>query len=145
MIYLDSSFVLSYLFKDRLYDYAKDILESKEKLWSSDLLRYECLVSLQKRFPSGDSERTRGFEELKKKIEFLSIHSEVYKVLEENPKISRVRTLDSIHIASLICIEKATKEKLFLATFDERMLEVAHSLKITILSAKNTSKKNRKP
>jgi len=141
LIYLDSSFVLSYLFKDNMYNYAKEILESNERFWSSDLLRYECLVSLWKRFPKGDSERFYGFEELKKKIEFLSIHPAVYQVLEANPKISRVRTLDSIHIASVICIEKATKEKLVLATFDERMLEVAQSLKITLLNAKTSPKK----
>ena len=123
-----------------MYDTAKAILESKESFWSSDLLRYECLVSLQKSFPSGDPDRFRGFEELKKKIEFLGIHSEVYKILSENPKISKVRTLDSIHIASLICIENATKETILLATFDKRMIDVAKSLKIPLLNGKHLPK-----
>jgi hypothetical protein len=135
VIYLDSSFLLSYLFKESNYDFSKSVLESDVSLWSSDLLRFEAMVSFWKQFPKGDAERFQILESLWKMISFVKVGDSILEVLIQNPKVSRLRTLDSIHIASYLFIAKESKsEVLKLASFDERMLAVAKSLKIPVIS-----------
>lgn len=145
MIYLDASFVLSYLFKESEYEFAKSILESDEDLWSSDLLRFEGIVSFWKKFPKGEKEKLRILESLWSKIHIVKINDSILGILNQSSKFSALRTLDSIHLASYYWIAKESETPgLILASFDERMLVVAKSLKIPILN-KDTKTHLRKP
>lgn len=142
MIYLDSSFVLAYLFKEKQYDYAKGILESDSSLWSSELLRLECLVSICKNFPKVAQEKIKALEITLEKIECLQIDSKIYSILKSNPELSYLRTLDAIHMASLVLIQKETKFEITLASFDSRMSSLAENLKIPILTRQLISPSN---
>jgi predicted nucleic acid-binding protein len=144
MIYLDSSFVLSYLFKESEYQFSKEILESETSLWSSDLMRFECIVSFWKKSPKVDAERFKILESLWNKISFVKLQDSILEILIKNPKISQLRALDSIHIASIIFIDKAIGNQVIqLAAFDDRMLDVAKSLKIPVLTKQTPTKKKR--
>jgi len=125
LIYLDTSIALAELFaKDRK---APDAVWA-EPLVSSRLLQYEIWTRVNARGAArshGDAVR-----ELLARVSFVElIPSVLSRALEPFP--APVRTLDALHLASLHYLIDA-KQRVALATFDERMRRAAEALGVTL-------------
>lgn len=126
MIYLDTSVALAHLLsEDR---------RPPDSLWgetvvSSRLLEYELWNRLHARGSAvthGDHAR-----DLLQRIAFLELAPPVLsRALEPFP--FPVRTLDALHLASMDFL-RAQRQRVLLASYDERMLEAARRMKIDIV------------
>lgn len=125
MIYLDTSVALAHLLgEDRV---------PPRSLWtetvlSSRLLEYEIWTHVNGRrlVPThGDAVRA-----LLAEVAFIELTPTVLaRALEPFPL--PIRTLDALHLASLEFV-RAQRQSVRLASYDERMLEVARTLGITV-------------
>jgi predicted nucleic acid-binding protein len=134
MIYVDSSFILSYLLKDVNYSFAKKIIESESLLWSSDLLRFECIVTFYKKYPSGEKTKFNILQKIWENINLVKVNDSILEILNQEPMISQLRTLDSIHVATCISIQRANNNShIQLASFYKRMIELAIKMNLSKL------------
>ncbi|MEM7482530.1 MAG: PIN domain-containing protein [Acidobacteriota bacterium] len=128
MIYLDTSVVLAHLLSETLAP-PEGIWE--EALVSSRLLEYEVWNRLHaRRLAESHQEDARR---LLGQIAFIELASTVLaRVLQPFPV--PVRTLDSIHLASVLYLVDQ-HQTVSLLTFDHRMAEAAGSLGIPLFEA----------
>lgn len=122
MIYLDSSVALAHIFAEprRVPDSFWD-----EQLVSSRLLEYEVWNRIHARGLTRFHDTTR---ELLGRIDLLELNaSRLARALEPFPVA--VRTLDSLHLASIDYLRKQRID-IELATFDKRLVAAARALGI---------------
>lgn len=127
MIYLDTSVALAELFaEDRK---APDSLWA-EALVSSRLLEYELWTRVHAR----GAARTHG-EAVREVLARVSLVELVPTVLARalEPFPAPVRTLDALHLATIHHLV-AARQRVALATFDERMRRAAVAMKIPLAS-----------
>jgi predicted nucleic acid-binding protein len=125
VIYLDTSVALAYLLSEE-----RTPPESlwRETLMSSRLLEYELWV----RINAYGLAKSHGeaLRQLVARVAFVELAPEVlHRALEPFPKV--VRTLDSLHLASLDFLRKRG-QKVELASYDARQLDAARALGIPI-------------
>ena len=125
MIYLDTSVALAHLLaEDRL---PPDVLW-QESLISSRLLEYEIWTRIHARKLG----RTHGDEarSLLSRVALIELSPPVLtRALEAFPK--PVRTLDALHLASMDCLRRQG-QVVSLASYDDRLVDAARALRITI-------------
>ena len=126
MIYLDTSAALAELLAE---DKKPDPGIWQEPLVASRLLEYEVWTRLNAR--SLASSHGDAARDLLAHVSYLELTPVVLaRALEPFPLA--VRTLDAIHLASIEYL-RARDVPVLLATFDERMLEVAKRLGIVVV------------
>lgn len=136
--YLDSSVLLSLIFKDSNQNLAKKIFTTHQWV-SSKLLSFECTNVLIRESVSkknGDKLLGSSLKVLSKLIEginIIPIDDNVLGKLASDRRISKGRTLDSIHIASALLIQDNYEGKLKIATFDKRLAELAKELGFEVI------------
>lgn len=126
MIYLDTSVVLAQLL-------AEDRLPPRrfwtETLVSSRLLEYEAWTRIHSRGLAGS--HGEPLRELLGRLAFLELAPPVLaRALEPFPV--PVRTLDALHLASLLFLE-SQGQALALATYDDRLLAAARALDLPLV------------
>ncbi len=126
MIYLDTSVVLAQLLAE---DRKPPAAMWSEQLISSRLLEYETWTRINaRRLVRSHGEAVR---QLLARISFLELSPIVLaRALEPFPK--PVRTLDALHLASVEYL-RAQRLEVRLATYDERLVAVARSLRIPLV------------
>ncbi len=125
MIYLDTSVALAQLLSE---DRLPPGRVWRETLVSSRLLEYEIWTRIHGRRLAG----THGelVREFVGRIALIELAPTVLaRALEAFP--SPVRTLDALHLASLVFLRERGQE-VSLASYDERMIACARSLKIPL-------------
>lgn len=125
MIYLDTSVALAHLLAE---DRHPPAAMWAEPLVSSRLLEYELWTRLHAR----GLERSHGeaARALSARVAFLELSPPVLaRALE--PFSVPVRTLDALHLASAEFL-RAQRQPVELASYDERMLEAARSMGLTL-------------
>jgi predicted nucleic acid-binding protein len=126
VIYLDTSVVLAQLLAE---DRKPPAAMWSEQLISSRLLEYETWTRINaRRLVRSHGEAVR---QLLARISFLELSPIVLaRALEPFPK--PVRTLDALHLASVEYL-RAQRLEVRLATYDERLVAVARSLRIPLV------------
>ena len=128
MIYLDTSVVIAEILSE---DRRPPAAMWQETLFSSRLLEYEVWIRLHARGlgdACGFSART-----LLGRIHFIAL-SQLTLVRALRPFPLPVRSLDALHLASLEYL-RSFKQQVVLASYDDRMVEVAQELGIPIYPA----------
>ncbi len=127
MIYLDTSVALAHLLgEDRV---PPDALWD-ELLVSSRLLEYEMFTRLHAR-GLGKS-HSAAARELLERVALADMSVAVLsRALEPFPVT--LRTLDALHVATLLFLE-AQGQKVQLATYDDRMAEAARKLRVPLVA-----------
>lgn len=140
--YFDSSFLLSALLEERP--------EAEHAAWgeaavrlSSELLRFECYVAMRRAAavqPADTAgrwfgERIEALEEAFRAITFKAVDEAVERIVREEPRFDRCRTLDAIHIATALYLAPHTDSPLILCTFDERLRETALGVGLPVWQA----------
>lgn len=126
MIYLDSSVALAQLFSEGR---RPDPAFWEQRILSSRLLEYEIWNRLHARQLYSSHENAA--RHLLDRVTLLELTPAVLsRALEPFPV--RLRTLDSLHLASLEYL-RAQGQSVSLASYDERLIEAAHTLGIAIV------------
>jgi len=127
VIYLDTSVALAHLLAE---DRRPPARLWQETLVSSRLLEYELWTRLQaRRLGQSHGEAARA---LIGRIALLELTPPVLvRALEAFPGPASVRTLDALHLASLVYL-RAQAQTVTLASYDRRMLEVAQAMDIPV-------------
>ena len=130
MIYLDSSVVLSILFaEDRQ---PPDSLRS-QPLTSSQLLEFECLNRAHARPVRSDG--LIWLDAFLKEIGLIAMdRATIRRALEPWP--ARVRTLDSIHLATALHLRENGAEVSF-ATYDRRLADACSAVGLPLYSVES--------
>ena len=140
--YIDSSFLLSILFEDDNYEVSIDIWNSLDIFLSSLLLEIECRINIYKYclvyrkdkefFKEKDEELT----ELLKSISKKNIDAEILLEIQNQEKLKRLKSLDSIHLATANIYKKLIKEKLLICSYDKNMMKAGEELGMEIIREK---------
>lgn len=125
MIYLDSSVALAHLFREPR---TPDVALWESPLVSSRLLEYEIWTRLRARRPSGDADDAA--RDLLSRVSLIELAPTVLARAKE-PWPIELRTLDALHVATCLWLTEH-RQRIQLATWDRRMLEVAQALGIAV-------------
>ena len=123
LVYVDTSVFLAYLQRENV--------APKDEFWSlslctSRLTEYEALTRLH---ALGDDEVVEACHQLFARVRFLEL-SPVVLQRARQPWPANVRTLDALHLASLLYLQKSVPVRL--ATYDKRMAEAAVALQTSL-------------
>jgi predicted nucleic acid-binding protein len=140
--YFDSSFVLTSILDEKTMEITKKIWQEAEIRISSILLKFEMYTVLQRTY--NQYSQKLGKEWLEKKIKFYNelmneinlriIDEKIYDIINLNSNICKSRTLDAIHLATLIEFKESLQENnIILCTYDDQMKKTAKQLKIKIM------------
>lgn len=133
LAYLDSSVLLSLIFADASSEQAK-VLFKTYRWVSSRLLIFECtnvLIRESLNQKNGDillKKSLKFLEKLTSQINIIPIGSEVLNKILSDKRISKGRTLDAIHLASALYVQDNCEDRLRIASFDKRLLDLSREL-----------------
>ena len=125
MIYVDTSVALAYLYAEANRPTDDFWLEP---LYSSRLFEYELRVRVN-HHPSREAILETA-DWVLEQVAFVELESTILARIFE-PFPGPVRTLDALHLASVTYLQEQ-HPKVVLATYDQRMLEVAKAMHLTL-------------
>lgn len=141
--YFDSSIVVSILAEDGNRAKANSLWEQvSQHRVSSLLLEAECVITLRRHFRNNQRQLTKNWLQIcednlgniLKKITLTPLSPPVLKVLRQEKQLAECRSLDAIHLATLMYLQKFSDEVIGLMTFDKSMKHLGKKLKIPTLS-----------
>jgi predicted nucleic acid-binding protein len=132
--YIDSSFLLSLIFKDDHYEKAVDQWNELDILLGSILLEIESRINIYKFYLltlKNEKLYKKAVSELRNVIsgiEMKTVDREILLEIKNVDQIKRLKSLDSIHLATANIFAKLTKEKLVVCSFDKNINKTAKEL-----------------
>ena len=141
MIYLDSSLLLELYLSQPRADEAQRVLAFDEPKVSSWLLAIEVPVVLRRAL--GRDPRNRSlladalvrFDEDLKAVSLIERLAGVADRVRREERFSECRTLDALHAAAALEIQAMAGHPVRMATFDQRLGELAKSLGLSLAAA----------
>ncbi|MCU0823369.1 MAG: PIN domain-containing protein [Leptospira sp.] len=127
ILYIDSSVFLRFLLR---HPNSLNIVKEEHEFASSELLKLECQRALiryrlnQEIYDMGFLELTEACLDLLSRINLLKINSEVMELASRNWGVV-LGSLDSIHLASALHIQKEKKTRLKFLTHDKALYTAA--------------------
>ena len=123
LVYVDTSVFLAYL--------QRESVAPRDEFWSlrlctSRLTEYEALTRLHQ---TGDEKAVEACHQLLARVRFLEL-SPVVLQRARQPWPTHVRTLDALHLASVLYLQNSVSVRL--ATYDKRMAETAVALETSL-------------
>ena len=132
--YLDSRFLLSIIFEDDSYDLLIDIWNSLDILLGSMITEIECRINVYKYciLTVKDKEFYRKkndmLSKLSNSINKKMVDNDILLEIKNNNKLKKLKSLDSIHLATAKIYKKLIREKLLVCSYDVNMIKVAREL-----------------
>ena len=137
--YIDSSFLLSVIFEDNNYDKSMEIWNSLDILLGSVLLEIECRINLYKYFilQLNDKKTYREKEtELKELISSINrkiVDEEIILEIQNYDRLKKLKSLDSIHLATANIFNKLIGEKLVICSYDKNMINISIEMGMLVI------------
>ena len=139
--YFDSSVLLSILLEQEGKKQAEKIWSQINGKTSSLLLNAEIRIVLRRYHANARSHEEQlellrkesKAEEIIQAVEFVPFTSEVMDLIRREKGLSKCRTLDAIHLATALFLQRETGEPLVVCSYDSRMRETARELGFTVL------------
>jgi len=137
--YIDSSFLLSVIFEDNNYDKSIEIWNSLDILLGSILLEIECRINLYKYFvlQLNDKKTYREKEtELKESLSGINrkiVDEEIILEIQNYDKLKKLKSLDSIHLATANIFNKLIEEKLLICSYDKNMINISKEMGMLVI------------
>lgn len=134
--YFDSSVLLSILRHDVHAEKAARLWSKETERVSSILLEVECLVVLRrtadhfkKNLPKNWlATREKKLQHYLQEVELRYFDEDIVKILHQESRLSRCKTLDAIHLATALFFRASSNAPFSMATFDEKMATIAQKL-----------------
>ena len=137
--YIDKSFLLSLIFRDKNYEEARAVWNDLDLKFSSILLDIEASVNVfkyyitSKKGPSLYAHKQAELKVILSNINKKIVDEEILLEINNTDKLKQTRSLDSIHLATANILNKLTDDKLLLCSYDKRMLEAAPRLGLAVI------------
>jgi len=137
--YIDSSFLLSLIFEDNNYDKTIEIWNKLDITLGSVLLEIECMINVYKYFMLylGDKklyrEKKRELKELLSSINRKTVDEEIVLEIQNHDKLKRLKSLDSIHLATANIFNKLINQKLLICSYDKNMIKIAREMGMSVI------------
>ena len=136
--YIDTSFLLSLIFRDENYEEARAVWNDLDWKFGSILLDIEASVNVFKYYrsqkdPSLYSHKQTELNVILSNINKKIVDEEILLEINNNDRLKQIRSLDSIHLATANILNKLTNEKILLCSYDKRMLEAAPRLGLAVI------------
>jgi predicted nucleic acid-binding protein len=129
MIYFDSSTLLGIYLSQSDAERARGLVASQEPKASSWLLAIEVPVVLRRTLGLTDKTRLASalssFDAVLDGITLVSDLPEIAARIRVDPRFSKCRSLDAIHVASALLLREETGRPLMFATFDDEQRQLA--------------------
>jgi len=130
-VYIDTSFVLSFLFAEQGSDDYKAYWDATHLRFSSILLQAETLVALHRHKVRVDV--WRFMDSLMKAVQFRILDERITARIRADRKFGRLRSLDAIHLATACEIRDAIQEPIEIACLDSRLRDSATTFGFVLL------------
>ncbi len=145
VIYIDSSFLLSIILEEENSEILKKIWKDHDYRVSSILLESECLVTLRRFYNHNKNNLENNWLVLKEKELYDLLEEVNIRILDENiteyiklkKELSKCRTLDAIHMATVLEFKDNIEADIKVCTRDERMKKLASKMHFTVLPIEN--------
>jgi predicted nucleic acid-binding protein len=145
VIYIDSSFLLSIILEEENSEISKKIWKDYDYRVSSILLESECLVTLRRFYNNNKNNLENNWLVLKEKELYDLLEEVNIRILDENiteyiklkKELSKCRTLDAIHMATVLEFKDNIEADIKVCTLDERMKKLASNMHFTVLPTEN--------
>ncbi len=137
--YIDSSFLLSIIFEDNNYDRSIEMWNKLDVTLGSVLLEIECMINLYKYFilHLNDKklyrEKNTELKGLISSINRKTIDEEIVLEIQNHDKLKRLKSLDSIHLATANIFNKLISEKLLICSYDKNMIMIAKEMGMSVI------------
>ncbi len=137
--YIDSSFLLSIIFEDNNYDKSIDIWNNIDVTLGSILLEIECRINLYKyfivRLDDKKLYKDKGMElkELLYSINRKTVDEEIVFEIQNYDRLKKLKSLDSIHLATANIFNKLTNEKLLICSYDKNMIMISKEMGMSVI------------
>ena len=137
-VFFDSSALLSIVFDEPASVHAIEIMEASKLRFGSFLLRIETLQSVNRNFLNKETKRNQLLNyagDILSEFELFSWNETCETELQNNKFLYPLKSLDAMQLSSFLSLRKEDGLKdLKLVSFDDRMLKVAKSLNVPIIS-----------
>ncbi|MBA7548291.1 hypothetical protein ES705_40742 [subsurface metagenome] len=137
--YIDSSFLLSIIFEDNNYVKSVDIWNVLDVFLGSILLEIECRINvykyliIQMKDKILFKEKEEQLTELLKNINKKNIDEEISLEIQNHEKLKRLKSLDSIHLATANIFNKLINEKILVCSYDKNMIMISKEMGMNII------------
>ena len=137
--YIDSSFLLSIIFEDNNYVKSVDIWNTLDVFLGSILLEIECRINvykyliIQMKEKKLFKEKEEQLAELLKNINKKNIDEEISLEIQNHEKLKRLKSLDSIHLATANIFNKLINEKILVCSYDKNMILISKEMGMNII------------
>lgn len=137
--YIDSSFLLSIIFEDNNYAKSVDIWNALDVFLGSILLEIECRINvykyliIQMKDIKLFKEKEEQLTELLKNINKKNIDEEISLEIQNHEKLKRLKSLDSIHLATANIFNKLINEKILVCSYDKNMIMISKEMGMNII------------
>lgn len=134
--YIDTSFLLSILFEDDNYEKSALTWNKLDTLYSSQLLEIESRINvykyciIAKKSESLYKEKEEYLQELLDNIFKKNIDSEIILEIKNIDRLKRLKSLDSIHLATANIINKLLNKELLLCSYDKNMIKIGKEMRM---------------
>lgn len=134
--YIDTSFLLSIVFRDDDYDRSIDVWNRLDLKYSSLLLQIESQINIYKYFvllkkdEKQYSLKEKELSDLLSNINMKIVDKEIALEIKNINNLKRPRSLDSIHLATANIMNKLTDDRIVLCSYDKEMISVGKSLRM---------------
>ncbi|MDY6935079.1 MAG: PIN domain-containing protein [Spirochaetota bacterium] len=132
--YIDTSFLLSIIYEDEKYETSVDIWNIIDLKFSSIIIEIESRINLYKYYVNKQknkrlySLKEKELNDLLSNITKKMVDGEINLEIKNNDNLRRLRSLDSIHLATANIINKLIDEKLLLCSYDTEMVKVGKDI-----------------
>jgi predicted nucleic acid-binding protein len=137
--YIDSSFLLSIIFEDSNYIKSVDIWNALDVFLASILIEIECRINvykylvIQMKDKKLFKEKAEQLSELLKNINKKNIDEEISLEIQNHEKLKRLKSLDSIHLATANIFNKLINEKILVCSYDKNMIMISKEMGMNII------------
>ena len=137
--YIDSSFLLSIIFEDNNYYESVDIWNTLDVFLGSVFLEIECRINIykylitQKKDKKSYRKKEEELTELLKHINRKTIDEEISLEIQNHEKLKRLKSLDSIHLATANIFNKLINGKVLVCSYDRNMITISKEMGMDII------------
>jgi len=138
--YFDTSVVLSILVGDQFTRRACLWWEEHQDRVSSILLEAESVITLRRHHRQHQkthgnrwlADRLSELRSMLEEIKLQNVDEEVVKILASEERLSGCRSLDALHLATILFLQAGSDEPLVVCTFDAEMAKLAGKIGLEV-------------
>ncbi|WP_061247040.1 PIN domain-containing protein [Leptospira noguchii] len=140
-LYIDSSFLLNIIYSENHFEKYLDIFNSDQNKFSSILLEFETIRSVNVFYNVKKKELGRTWlnesalilNDFISQINLKNVDSDIQLEIKKHKNVLELKTLNATHLATAIYIRKMISENLTICTLDDKLRNVSKKFEFNLL------------